>query len=1434
MTTPTDKIRRPAEILNDGSLDDTAQARNRRVAFSPFESAPRNDDRRMRLAHSWFQLLPVLLVILFAVLTLTGCSKSAATLGAIFVTNPGGTGQVTSVVVGGSVNVSVGVNGSTANLGVDWTLLCGGSAVVGFTTNVCGTITPVHVGSNINMVYLAPPYIPVGNTVTLTASATGNPSQSASVTLTILPEPVAIQFTQGELPPSAMAASGMAQIAASVNNDPTYAGVSWTASCVGSSCGSFNPTETASGGGALGSTIYTAPAAIPSSGTVTITASSIYSPKASVSSTIQIMPISVAAAISQNPVFIGGTSTLTATVSWDATNQGVTWGAPQCGASVCGGVAPGPCVISGTSSQPTTVCTAGYTAPPSLAAGTTTLPVSVTATSVADSTQSATINFTDAPPPAISVSLAATPSAVQVYGTTTLAATVSYDFSDSGVTWQCNPACNLTSTTSPSSTTSNTATYTAQYRPSGPVPSGDASSPVVVTATSIAAAASDPTGSAATTVTVYQPISVAFTPPASITAGVPATFSATVTNDIAPGGVDWTASGCLSASCGIFSSGNSNAPNHSASGASITYTAPANIQWPTQSPTVTITATSTASETVPPLQSTTVQVPVVPVPFVQFVPFAPSTLPVGNPAASSPTLISLVATAVNDSTNEGVDWTVSCTDASVAACGQFLEAPGMVATAATAATLPSFWPYASQVHAASGQAVDYEPPTQMPTGSTVTLTATSTGNPTASATQVVTITSNLSGPALSGTVQAGSLPVSGATVELFSSGNTGYGSAATPIVFSNGGNTVTTASNGSFAIPAGYTCSSLNSLLYLVALGGQPGGPNGPTNPQLGLMTALGPCSNLSSSAPLVVNEVTTIASVFALAPFIGSSYANIGSSSSNYNNGPNQSNASNYNNGLANAFAIVNNLADITTGQALLITPAGDGTAPQAEINTLADVIDTCAATAGGVPGDGSACDAFFEASNVNPVGGGESTTSNAPTSILQAVIEVAQVPSTERTEAQTTDPSGFALYALVTSASPPFQPLLTAAPYDWSMALNYSGGGLEGQSGARSASSALALDAAGNAWISNAYISTVTELSNTGAALSPFATGTTKSTAGGFTGGGLLSPSQIAVDPYGNAWVLNNNSTLSELAFNGEPLSSSTAFSGGGNASDTGKGLAIDGNGNVWVADSGSPGDVAEYAGYNDPYAQVATGTPLSPAGVGFINGVNKPNGAIAVDGSDNIWLLNGGNYAVAELSSTGQLLDVDQGDQIDVQSGAPDNPPAYILSSSNFGASLAIDHAGDIFIPSTGSGQYGVIYELLSGASTSNFGGIGQQVTAQYVESGSELVALYPSLAIDGSGHLWAAIPAVNSSVSFPLALGEWTSSGKSLNENYLAQGFVASSFLSSNLSTVAVDASGNVWVLSGVNPSTVTEFVGVAAPVVTPFSVASQKNKLGSEP
>ena len=58
------------------------------------------------------------------------------------------------------------------------------------------------------------------------------------------------------------------------------------------------------------------------------------------------------------------------------------------------------------------------------------------------------------------------------------------------------------------------------------------------------------------------------------------------------------------------------------------------------------------------------------------------------------------------------------------------------------------------------------------------------------------------------------------------------------------------------------------------------------------------------------------------------------------------------------------------------------------------------------------------------------------------------------------------------------------------------------------------------------------------------------------------------------------------------------------------------------------------------------------------------------------------------------------------------------------------------------------------------------------------------------------------------------------------------FFYSSSLTAGPLRVAVDGSGNVWVLLADN--TVTEYVGVATPVVTPLALGVKNKKLGAKP
>ena len=70
-----------------------------------------------------------------------------------------------------------------------------------------------------------------------------------------------------------------------------------------------------------------------------------------------------------------------------------------------------------------------------------------------------------------------------------------------------------------------------------------------------------------------------------------------------------------------------------------------------------------------------------------------------------------------------------------------------------------------------------------------------------------------------GSVFGGQQRVSGATIQLYTVGTTGMGSAAAPLIASPG----TTNSSGQFSITGTYSCTSATQV-YIVATGGDPGG----------------------------------------------------------------------------------------------------------------------------------------------------------------------------------------------------------------------------------------------------------------------------------------------------------------------------------------------------------------------------------------------------------------------------------------------------------------------------------------------------------------------------------------------------------------------------------------------------------------------------------
>lgn len=596
-------------------------------------------------------------------------------------------------------------------------------------------------------------------------------------------------------------------------------------------------------------------------------------------------------------------------------------------------------------------------------------------------------------------------------------------------------------------------------------------------------------------------------------------------------------------------------------------------------------------------------------------------------------------------------------------------------------------------------------------------------------------------PQIRGSVHGGQQPVAGATIQLFAAGTTGYGTGAVSLLRSP----VVTDSGGNFIITGDYTCPSATSELYIVATGGNPGLAAGTNNAALALMAALGSCQLvngqyvLNPSMFISLNEVTTVASVYALAPFMSPTTSQVGTSVTNGI-------------GLSNAFATVNNLVNISTGQALGTTPAGNGTLPQAEINSLADIVAACINS----DGTGAACVALQAAAT--PPGG------VAPTNTIQGLLDIAQHPANNVA----------ALYAIGT-ATGPFQPTLSTPPNDWTIGVTYAGGAMQG---------GLAVDAAGDVWVSNYFTSStnlassLTEFSSTGQVLSGPA---------GFTGGGLAETGEIAIDPAGNVWEANGGSNLTKFSSAGTPLSPAPlGFSLGA------RNLASDGQGDIWL------NGVREV----DNNANLIFTSAASAAG------------ELSLDSSQNVWVAVPssltGRYpnqtfvpgAVFKFSHTGALLSPSTG---------------YAANSLTYAQFIATDAAGDAWV-----------------ASRAGAGGVPNAALTEIAPDGTILsgsngytdasLTDCQAIVVDGDGKVWVAY---GSAVAPYNRLVTLNSSGQFLSG---PTGYAIPSL--SFPIRLDIDSSGNLW--AAMSSNFVNQMIGVAAPVETPLSVAVRDAKVATRP
>jgi hypothetical protein len=198
-------------------------------------------------------------------------SKPATVL---FVINP-----PSSLAVNATTTLSAAVINYSANALIAWSASCGNAGA-------CGSFSFTQTASGGNTNYIAPATIPSGSTVAITATLVGDTTQSASAKITITPpQPILISFQR--VPPASLQVNATVPLSAKIaNDDSANPMVKWTVACGSAPCGSFNPISTSS----ESATNYTAPSAVPSGNSVTVTATSLTDATKSVSATINITP----------------------------------------------------------------------------------------------------------------------------------------------------------------------------------------------------------------------------------------------------------------------------------------------------------------------------------------------------------------------------------------------------------------------------------------------------------------------------------------------------------------------------------------------------------------------------------------------------------------------------------------------------------------------------------------------------------------------------------------------------------------------------------------------------------------------------------------------------------------------------------------------------------------------------------------------------------------------------------------------------------------------------------------------------------------------------------------------------------------------------------------------------------------------------------------
>lgn len=598
--------------------------------------------------------------------------------------------------------------------------------------------------------------------------------------------------------------------------------------------------------------------------------------------------------------------------------------------------------------------------------------------------------------------------------------------------------------------------------------------------------------------------------------------------------------------------------------------------------------------------------------------------------------------------------------------------------------------------------------------------------------------------------------------------------------FLNGTQTVTAATATSFTV---------NVSTGLTVTSGATSGtatPQGVANPAIVNMAVLGLCPGTSGEFAntihfVYMNEVSTVAAAYAFSGFGTGPFA-IGAPSTNLV-------------GIQNAAANANQLYDIqgsTVGTggsgdahiARSITPAGNGVVPQATINTLADILAACVDSSNSAQTASATCNSLLN----NATNAALTPAANTAT----AAFNIAHFPA---------GPPGVASYSWVNilynlpSAVIPFNPVLSAQPNDFQVAIQYNTTSEGANSAFVKGPQSVATDASGNFW---------------------YTTQPTTSTAAGYveeispTGVSLYSHlnanptpyGNITVDSSGNAWTGNLTGYFHpiEVVPPVAPATAYTLYNGFTGPYTYGQAAVADGVGNVFFTHGPTAGypinptccalELSEVSSTRGAYSSQPS--LQSSFGNNFVN-----HGAI--DSSGYLWFTSEVGNAVSRIDGL-------------TTNGSPYT--GFPLASTCAGTSItgpeniAIDRSGAAWIPIYNGGSGTQVMFILANSNSCFFTG----ANSPY------------GIAIDGASNVWITNRANGSLTELiSTSAAAATPGGVPLTAGGLL----------TDPMNIAVDISGDLMITNFAGNSLV-EVIGAASPTYAPLGLAAKNNMLGQRP